>query len=345
MPADAPAGLFSPISYLFAVMGARSKRRTAIRALEREANHQLELERYALAELGRSVRARHAQAPAIAGAMQPVLDLERQKQEAEAGRAEIDQQVQAAQASFSEREAVGNSRASTARSAIEDAQQQLKERQGEMQALRTRLGQEERQLKQLEKERDAKRMQANKAEDPARQEVLQRAAAEKAVQIGDWEQQRGKTQAEIEQLRQPIAVLEETLQKQRAELQEAQKELSAARQDLSATKRQLEAEQKSRSKALAELDQALEEKLVELGQAAAEQRAQLADGGASELLGQIDLHRAEAAQRQQSIERLEAESAAYDQAVYKRGLVVLLSLIGGGLLLIVALIVVLAIVL
>ncbi|MCC6748164.1 MAG: hypothetical protein IT371_10925 [Deltaproteobacteria bacterium] len=340
MPTTSPANFFAGLPYFFHVLGGRLRHQQVARHFQRELQAEGRKLEELLRDLGKVARQTGLRHPGALAELEAIEALENQRGAADAGSAELDERLKGEEQKFAALEADCTARSQHAQQVIAQTQATLNERNTELRTVKGRLAEAERQVKAFTKQRDDKLAAEAKSQDPAQQEVLQRAAAELAVQIGDHEQQREAAAAEVARLQGPIDQLNATLQEARGRLQEAQKELGAGRQTLAGLKRDVSAQKRQQGVAITKLDRELAEKFLALGRALDAGRVGAPEF--TELYARLDATRAEMTERENQAQAVLAARDTYDRQGYKNGLILVLSIAGLVLALALTLIIILS---
>jgi hypothetical protein len=333
MPAHGPAGFFAGLPYWYKVIRARMKRSSVVAALKREQQAEERKLEECLRDLGKRARELSLGLPILELPFSELTALEGERGQLDGAKAELGTQLAAEKARFDEAGAECKVRIDEAQAQVQQLQGQLKERQDELRAVKQRLAELERQVKLETGQRDRRRAEAAKAKAPEQRQDLEQAAAEVAITIGDHEKQREAAQAEAASLDPPIAELQNELNEWRNRLVAGEKDLATARQALTAREKELGAQEQKLSGDLAQREQTIAAKFLEIGKILDGQRSPHRE--LAELYDRVDKTRLGIEQRGAQAARLEQDRDRYDRRAVKHGKIVFFS----GLGLVVALIV------
>ncbi|MBK8481274.1 MAG: hypothetical protein IPL40_08880 [Proteobacteria bacterium] len=265
IPRGEVQGWWSVVRYALVVSLVRARLRGVLRRLEqdvRSAEGQLDA---AYAELGRAAR---FGARAVRGGESALDALER----LEGPRAQLEQHFaslraerQAARQCFADEARTAGDRRDRAEASASEVLQTLQVRRGERAALALRLGAQRKLLRLLARERDALRVRAARADAAEASRDLERAAAEKAVALGDALRVQVALSAEFHQQAPPLRELEQALKDQRRRGRHARRALTLARRALATTLRALERREQGCLAKQWRLDGELAQQLAALG--------------------------------------------------------------------------------
>jgi chromosome segregation ATPase len=326
MPAHGPAGFFAGLPYWYKVIRARMKRSSVIGALKREQQAEERKLEDAVRDLGKRARELTLGLPILELPMSELTALEGERGQLDGAKSELATQLAAEKARFDEAAAECKVRIDEAQAQVQQLQGQLKERQDEQRAVKQRLAELERQIKLETGQRDRRRAEAGKAKAPEQRQDLEQAAAEVAIAIGDHEKQREAAQAEAASLDPPIAELQNELNEGRNRLAVAEKDLATARQALAAREKELGTQEQKLSGDLAQREQAIASKFLEIGKILDGQRSP--HGELAPLYAPIDKTRLGIDQRGAQAAQLEQERDRYDRRAVKKGKIVFFSGLG-----------------
>ena len=330
MPADGPPGFFGGLPYLMTVVKMRRASQHVIRLLENEIQtEELKLQELCR-DLGKRARKIDHEHPASQAAMAALLGLEQERSAAEAQQAAVDSQLHDQQKSHAQIEADCRSRIDTENGHVSRLQKEVADKTGGIRQQSTDVGQQDKRIKSLIKERDDRLAQVNKTQDPAQQEVQQRAIADLGMQIADGERLRQETTGQIQTAGPPLEQAKLALAEAQSRLSEAQTQLTAAKQELNTMQQAASADQKQRALAIGQIDRSIGDQLLALGRAIDESRA--AEPAFDEFYAQIDILGKGISIRRERSDLLKADRENYDPKPYKNGMILCFSL--GGLLLI-----------
>jgi len=329
MQQEAPPGLIASLPYFLQVAKARYQRRGIVRAFRKEidAEH-IEIDD-TLRELARIARQKDAVPAAAAQPDGAVTALEASRKGLVGNGQELDTQLAEAERQLNQIIEECNQRRQRTETEIDQIEQALTLKRRQQAEVRARLAEEEKHIKLLQRERDDNRTLAAKEAKADLQEDLQQLAAEKGVQIGDWDKKRAASLAELGQLRGPIEEAEKQVQVARTTVQELERHLGHARQQFNSTKRQIEAEKRTVGQEITRVDREIAAALMTLGRALDAQREDSDVFG--DYFSRLDVHRRAVEAREQRIAELHSEQQEYDPTAYQRGMIVLGSLVASTL--------------
>jgi len=323
MPSEGPTGFFGGLPYLLAVSGAQRKRRTVVRAFEREIGLEkknLEVIQRQLGERAWELKPKHHTIKVL---METLTSLHARREEAEAAMTGLDEQLTAEEERFGGIQQSCTGRIAEARGEADGYQAQLNEKTAQQNQLRGQLSRDEKALRTMGSQRQAKEALAIKKPEMAAN--LEQEIAALAPQIAVAEQGINATRAELEVLAAPVAELTAFVNAARARLQEAEGDLAEARQVLERSRQQIAAERREKDGERAHLVEAISRKYFDLGKVMDKERLPVPE--------LKDLHdRANASnegiwEREKNIQLLHAESQVYNRKAYNNGIFIV---VGAG---------------
>ena len=308
----------------------------ALRRLQdevRRADRQLD---GAYAEFGQALRAAGGAPRGGAAALGALERLDAQRTGLEQHFARLRAEQQVAEQRFADAERIVGDRRDRAEARARELEQTLGLRRGEDQALRARLVAQRGVLRQLARERDGLRVRAARGGPSEESQSLERAAAEKAVALGDATRAHAETEAARQRLADVLRELSRALAQERGQVRSARREQRVARRELTSAKRAIEQREDRCTADLLRLDEEAGQQLGALGRMAlAGEESQ--DERFAAPLARVARQRATWGRLQQQRALAQQRQRDYDLPTLRRGLA------GAGTLALVVLAVLLAV--
>jgi DNA repair exonuclease SbcCD ATPase subunit len=332
------AGVLHAVLYAIQVTRARRQRRDAIKQLSESINQDNGALDEGLAALGKSVRDMAIEHPTLARESGALEQAEERRARIAHECAELDNQQAEENSSFTQVESERRAKVSDVEAALERARSAHGTLQAQKRDLSDKLKGIDRQKRGALKAADERDEQAARAPVGDARANLRRGADDLRRSAEALDGERHELESGLAALEHPLSQAMATIEALQAELDAARRSLDDARDGHHYRLAEIQAAQSRKSQELSQADAELRRRLITLGTLVTLHRI---DGPElTELYTHIDTLRSTIGARSTDIDRLTAESAAYDKSSYNRGLAALAAL-AMGLFLLIALLIVL----
>ena len=328
-------GLINSARYAVRFARARWQRRGAIKVLGADIKTDTDALDQVLGALGGVARTAKVDGRVFSGENAAITAAEERAAQVAREHNDVDTRKLEENAKFVEVERERNTKLVEAEHAVDEAQKELAQLEGQRRGLRDARKELERRQKAYLKAAEDNEKQAGATETGDARQDLRRGAEQHRREAAAIEPERQEADRGLAAIERPIAEASAKLDAAKAELDAAKRSLADAREGHTHRLAELDAEQKRKAREIAQSEAEIARRLVTLGTLVNLNR--IDDPQFHELYQRIDRLRGAITARTTEIEKLTAEREAYDRGNLVRGV----ATIGGAILLCIALIVIL----